>query len=127
MSIPIIPFIETRPSTTFSLAEVSVQSVKLGVSANVRVLFFTEDKSDIRVKDLVLEQPEYGEWGTDDQFITDWALAQIGVKPAPEPESVPESVPESDPIVIEIVEESTSARTRPCPPCEICESVCGGH
>ena len=97
MSIPIIPFIETRPSTTFSLAEVSVQSINLGVSANVRVLFYTQDKSEIRVKDLVLEQPEYGQWGTNDKFIIDWALAQIGVKHAP------------------------------CPPCEICESMCGGH
>lgn len=86
-AIPIIPFVETRPSTTFSLAEVSVQAVKLNVSANVRVLFFTDDRSDIRVKDLVLEQPEYAQWGTDDQFVINWALAQIGVQPAPAPDS----------------------------------------
>jgi len=82
MSISIEPITETQ-TTTFTLVDVFVQAVTLGVSANIRVICYTSDYNKTLVKDLVLEQPEYNQWGADDQFVIDWALAQIGAVPVP--------------------------------------------
>ena len=32
-----------------------------------------------KIKHLVLEQPDYSNWGTDDQFIVNWTLQQLGL------------------------------------------------
>ena len=81
MSIPIEPISETT-TITFTFVDVRVRNLNLGVSADVEVICYTSDFSQTS-KYLVLAQPEYGQWGSNDQFVIDWALAQIGATPAP--------------------------------------------
>lgn len=76
MSIPIEPFVITR---VFTSATVEVSSVDLGVSALVRVVLINQELGMSEARDLVLNQPEYSEWGLDDQFVVNWAFEQLGI------------------------------------------------
>jgi len=71
VEIPQSPIIQTA-------VRVIVLSVDLGVSANIEAQLLNDDGSIVAVVPLKLEQPEYSEWGLDDEFVVNWTLQQIG-------------------------------------------------
>ena len=68
------PIIETS-------VRIIVLSVELGISANIDAQLLDSQGVIVEVKHLVLQQPDYSNWGTDDQFIVDWTLQQLGLNP----------------------------------------------
>jgi hypothetical protein len=72
VEIPQSPIIETA-------VRVIVLSVDLGVSASIDAQILNADGGVVEVKHLKLEMPDYGYWGTDDQFVVNWTLTQLGL------------------------------------------------
>ena len=72
VEIPQSPIIETS-------VRVIVLSVNLGVSANIDAQILNAEGTIVEVKSLLLEQPDYSFWGTDDEFIINWTLRQLGL------------------------------------------------
>ena len=72
VEIPQSPIIETA-------VRVIVLNIDLGVSANIDAQLLNPDGSVIEVKHLVLSQPDYSLWGTDDEFVVNWTLIQLGL------------------------------------------------
>ena len=72
VEIPQSPIIE-------SAVKVIVLSVDLGVSANIDAHILNESGGVVEVKSLQLIQPEYSFWGSDDNFIINWTLQQLGL------------------------------------------------
>jgi hypothetical protein len=72
VEIPQSPIIETA-------VRVIVLSVDLGMSASIDAQILNADGVIAEVKHLKLEQPDYSLWGTDDEFVVDWTLRQLGL------------------------------------------------
>jgi len=72
VEIPQSPIIETA-------VKVIVLSVNLGVSANIEAQLLNSEGAVVEVKSLVLSQPDYGYWGSDDSFVVNWTLTQLGL------------------------------------------------
>ncbi len=72
VEIPQSPIIQTA-------VRVIVLSVDLGVSAKIEAQILNADGSIVAVAPLKLEQPEYSEWGLDDEFVVNWTLQKLGV------------------------------------------------
>jgi hypothetical protein len=68
---PQTPIIETA-------VRVIVTSVDLGISANIDAQILNASGVIVEVKSLKLEQPDYSLWGTDDEFVVNWTLQQLG-------------------------------------------------
>jgi hypothetical protein len=74
VEIPQSPIIETA-------VRIVVLSVNLNVSANIDAQILDSNNIIVDVKHLILEQPDYSNWGTDDQFVVNWTLQQLGLNP----------------------------------------------
>ena len=72
VEIPQSPIIETS-------VRVIVLSVNLGVSASIEAQILNANGAVVEVKSLQLVQPEYSFWGTDDEFVVNWTLQQLGL------------------------------------------------
>ena len=72
VEIPQSPIIETA-------VRVIVLSVDLGVSASIDAQLLDTAGTIVDVKHLKLEQPDYSLWGTDDDFVVNWTLQQLGL------------------------------------------------
>jgi hypothetical protein len=72
VEIPQLPIVETA-------VRVIVLSVDLGVSASIDAQILDSAGVVVEVKHLKLEQPDYSQWGTDDEFVVNWTLAQLGL------------------------------------------------
>ena len=72
VEIPQSPIIETA-------VRVLVLSVDLGVSASIDAQILNSEGVVVEVKHLKLEQPDYSLWGTDDEFVVNWTLTQLGL------------------------------------------------
>jgi len=72
VEIPQSPIIETA-------VRVIVLSVDLGMSASIDAQILNADGVIAEVKHLKLEQPDYSMWGTDDEFVVNWTLRQLGL------------------------------------------------
>lgn len=72
VEIPQSPIIETA-------VRIVVLSVDLGVSAQIDAQLLNAEGSIVEVRHLVLSQPDYSYWGTDDQFVVNWTLLQLGL------------------------------------------------
>jgi len=72
VEIPQSPIIQTA-------VRVIVLSVDLGVSASIEAQILNTEGVIVAVVPLKLEQPEYSEWGLDDEFVVNWTLQQLGV------------------------------------------------
>jgi hypothetical protein len=72
VEIPQSPIIQTA-------VRVIVLSVNLGVSASIEAQILNTEGVIVAVVPLKLEQPEYSEWGLDDEFVVNWTLQQLGV------------------------------------------------
>ena len=59
---------------------ISVGTVNLGVSAIINAQILSTDGSVVEVKQLILEQPDYSYWGTDDEFVVNWTLQKLGLE-----------------------------------------------
>jgi hypothetical protein len=81
MSVKIEPFVVTN-TYTYTNALINVTTVRLGESADITVELFDKVGGQRDIRNLVLSQPEYSQWGSDDQFIVNWSLAQIGAVPS---------------------------------------------
>lgn len=75
VEIPQSPIVQTS-------IRIIVTRVELGVSANIDAHILNADGAVVEVKHLVLSQPDYANWGLDDQFIVDWTLQQLGLSPS---------------------------------------------
>ena len=73
VEIPQSPIIETS-------VRIIVLNVELNVSANIDVQLLNSEGNIVDVKHLKLEQPDYSLWGTDDEFIVNWSLNQLGLQ-----------------------------------------------
>ena len=67
-----LPIIETS-------VRVIVLSVDLGISASIDAQILDCAGVVVEVKHLKLEQPDYSQWGTDDEFVVNWTLSQLGL------------------------------------------------
>jgi|LauGreDrversion4_2_1035121.scaffolds.fasta_scaffold168073_2 hypothetical protein len=74
VEIPQSPIIE-------SAVRVVVLRVELGVSADIDAQILNDSGAVVEVKHLKLEMPDYAYWGTDDQFVVNWTLQQLGLSP----------------------------------------------
>jgi hypothetical protein len=72
VEIPQSPIIETA-------VRVIVLSVDLGMSASIEAQILNSEGVVVEVKHLTLEQPDYSQWGTDDEFVVNWTLTQLGL------------------------------------------------
>jgi hypothetical protein len=72
VEIPQSPIIETA-------VRVIVLSVDLGMSASIEAQILNSEGVVVEVKHLTLEQPDYSQWGTDDEFVVNWTLQQLGL------------------------------------------------
>jgi len=72
VEIPQSPIVETA-------VRVIVLSVDLGVSASIEAQILNAEGSIVSVVPLKLEQPDYSEWGLDDEFVVNWTLTQLGL------------------------------------------------
>lgn len=90
--VNIIPVEKPQNPIIETAVKVIVLSVDLGVSANIDAHILNSVGSIVEVQHLVLSQPEYGYWGTDDQFVVNWTLQKLGFTKNPVPPSVPLSV-----------------------------------
>jgi hypothetical protein len=72
VEIPQSPIIETS-------VRIIVLNVELNVSANIDVQLLNSEGNIVDVKHLTLSQPDYSLWGTDDEFIVNWSLNQLGL------------------------------------------------
>jgi hypothetical protein len=82
VEIPQSPIVETS-------VRVIVLSVSLGVSASIQAQLINADGAVVEVKSLLLEQPEYSFWGSDDEFVVNWTLLKLGLTKAPVAPVVP--------------------------------------
>jgi hypothetical protein len=76
VEIPQNPIVETA-------VRIIVTNVILNVSASIDAQILDSNSNIIEVKHLLLEQPDYSNWGTDDEFIVNWVLQQLGLTPKP--------------------------------------------
>ena len=72
VEIPQSPIVETA-------VRVIVLSVDLGMSASIEAQILNAEGSIVAVVPLKLEQPDYSEWGLDDEFVVNWTLTQLGL------------------------------------------------
>jgi hypothetical protein len=72
VEIPQLPIVETA-------VRVIVLSVDLGLSASIDAQILDSAGVVVEVKHLKLEQPDYSLWGTDDEFVVNWTLTQLGL------------------------------------------------
>jgi len=79
MSIQIVPVEKPQSPIVINSVNIVILRVDLGVSADIEAQLLREDGSVVEVKKLTLSQPDYANWGSDDQFVVDWVLTQLGI------------------------------------------------
>jgi hypothetical protein len=77
--VNIVPVEISQPPLIETAVRIIVLSVDLGVSANIDAQILNADGSITAVVPLKLEQPDYSLWGTDDDFVVNWTLQQLGL------------------------------------------------
>jgi hypothetical protein len=60
---------------------ISILELVLNTKAIIKVLYYDDDYKIIENKILSLEQPDYGNWGSDDNFIINWVFEKLGLNP----------------------------------------------
>jgi len=76
--IEIEPLSVPQPDIVYTRMRYYIEQVLPNVSASVNVFLYSDGNEHKRIG-LVLEQPEYSNWGVDDSFIVDWIIAKLGV------------------------------------------------
>jgi len=76
--IDIVPLIVPQPDIVYTRLRYNIEQVIPNVSASVSAFLYTDGNEYKRVG-LILEQPEYNRWGTDDSFIVNWIIEKLGV------------------------------------------------
>jgi hypothetical protein len=79
--IPIQDKIVVPPQIVYTQLRVIVSNVVLNEKAFITAILFTEDYITSQSFNLELIQPEYGEWGANDDFIINWVIQQLGLTP----------------------------------------------
>ena len=77
--IQIEPIIKLQEPIIMNSVSITVMDIELNVKANIRVIFYDNEYNSIKTEYLVLQQPDYSNWGTNDQFIIDWSLQQLNL------------------------------------------------
>lgn len=82
-------------NVSFNITKVTYEIRKLIPNQSCEISAFLTESNGNRVKrfNLVLGQPEYDMWGTDDTFLINWICSQCGVIRAPVVEPVQEIFP----------------------------------
>ena len=75
------PVVKPQEPIIMNSISITVTEIELNVKANIRVVFYDNDYNSIKTEYLILQQPDYSYWGTDDQFIVNWALQKLGLNP----------------------------------------------
>jgi len=81
--VEILPKVEPQPDIVYTKLKYYIQAVYPNVKAVISAFLYTEDFTQNKNISLELTQPEYSEWGTDDSFILDWVLQQVGAELKP--------------------------------------------
>jgi hypothetical protein len=76
--IQIEPLVVPQPDIVYTRLRYEIFYVEPNVSCKVLAYLYTNENV-YKTFDLILEQPEYGNWGVDDSFILDWLVAKLGV------------------------------------------------
>lgn len=79
MNVEIAPYIVVREPLVFVRVIVTVVSINLGTSADIRVDYLTSDNTCLETKFLTLSGDDYLHWGSDDEYVVDWSLSQLGL------------------------------------------------
>tara|TARA_B100002019_G_C20991791_1_gene460916 strand:- start:172 stop:414 length:243 start_codon:yes stop_codon:yes gene_type:complete len=61
---------------------ISIDELILNSHARITVSFFDENGSCVDNKFLTMTGTDYDAWGTDDEYVKTWALAQLGLTAA---------------------------------------------
>lgn len=77
MSYPIQPVVKPQPPIIIDSVFIRVSDVSLGTSAVIDAKSYYGD-SLVTSQMLVLSQPEYSEWGSDDEWLVNWVFTQLG-------------------------------------------------
>ena len=79
-SVDIVPPIVISPPVPapieYNMYEIRQIRIELNVSATIIILLKNES-GETQYKTLVMEQPDYSEWGTDDSFVYTWINQQL--------------------------------------------------
>lgn len=76
---PIEDKVQPQPDIVYSIMRYDIMQIVPNTSARIYATLYNADKTQRKDTVLVLEQPEYANWGADDQFIEDWVVKQLGV------------------------------------------------
>jgi hypothetical protein len=61
---------------------ITVDEIVLNSHAKITVSFFDENGSCVDNKFLKMEVSDYDGWGTDDEYVKSWTLAQLNISAA---------------------------------------------
>jgi hypothetical protein len=61
---------------------ITVDEIVLNSHAKITVSFFDENGSCVDNKFLKMEGSDYDGWGTDDEYVKSWTLAQLNISAA---------------------------------------------
>jgi hypothetical protein len=80
--IPIQPVIKPQDPIIYNSVSINITGIVLNECAYIQVLLYSDDKSKVDNKALTLTQPDYSNWGSNDQFIIDWVFQQLNFQNA---------------------------------------------
>jgi hypothetical protein len=73
-----------------SALDITVERVRLNVSASIHVKIFDDAGELADYQTLLLSGEEYNQWASDDQYIVNFVCEQLGFVLANAPQEVPE-------------------------------------
>lgn len=76
MSVPISPPISNIVQQTYDNFKISSINIVLGTSATFSIVLFNGDKV-LNAKMLTMSGPDYANWGSQDDYATNWILTQL--------------------------------------------------
>jgi hypothetical protein len=77
-SYPIQPVTRPQPPIVIDHITIWVYAVVLGECASMEVNCYDSLEKLVGVERLTLSQPEYSDWGSDDEWLVDWVFTQLG-------------------------------------------------
>ena len=76
-----IQTIQQTDVTNITGYSIVVNEIKLFQSANIRVIFYDENKTVFKVEIFSITGEEYSNWGTDDTYINNLVIQKYNLVP----------------------------------------------
>lgn len=70
------PILVPQPNLVFNNMAVKIVTMDLGISASFCVYLFN-DTALLSSKNYIMSGEDYTKWGSDDQYVYEWIIAQL--------------------------------------------------